>query len=131
MAHFAELDENNIVQRVIVVHNNELLDEQGIESEVKGIQFCTSLFGENTRWKQASYNTIGGKHLLNKTAFRKNYPGIGYTYDESRDAFIPPKPFNSWILNETTCLWESPVPFPEVDNNNYFWNEENQSWDIQ
>lgn len=131
MASFAQIDKNNIVVKVISVHNNELLDEKGIESELKGIQFCQSLFGENTSWKQTSYNTYEGNHLLNKTAFRKNYAGIGYMYDESRDAFIPPKPFPSWILDEDTCNWKSPVAFPEVDNNNYFWNEENQSWDVQ
>jgi hypothetical protein len=123
MAHFAQIDNNNIVINIIVVHNNELLDQDGNEIEQKGIDFCKSLFGENTKWVQTSYNS----------SFRKNYPGIGYTYDETRNAFIAPKPFNSWILNEDTCLWESPVPFPEIDNNNnnYFWNEENQSWDIQ
>lgn len=94
MAHFAELDENNIVKQVIVVHNNELLDN-GIESEDKGIAFCQSLFGGN--WKQTSYNGN----------FRKNYAGIGFTWDEEIDAFIPPKPEEgSWILNEETCQWE-------------------------
>ena len=97
MAHFAELNENNIVKQVIVVHNNELLDN-GVESEAKGIQFCQSLFGGE--WKQTSYNGN----------IRKNYAGIGYTYDEVRDAFIPPKPEEGeWILNEETCLWEEVV----------------------
>lgn len=96
MAHFAELD-NNIVKQVIVVHNNELLDN-GIESEVKGIAFCQSLFGGI--WKQTSYNGN----------IRKNFAGIGYTYDQERDAFIPPKPSEgSWILNEETCLWEEVI----------------------
>lgn len=93
MAHFAELDENNLVKQVIVVHNNELLDN-GVESEAKGIAFCQSLFGGN--WKQTSYNGN----------IRKNYAGIGYTYDEERDAFIPPKPEGDWVLNEDTCQWE-------------------------
>lgn len=94
MAHFAKLDESNKVTEVIVVHNNELLDN-GVESEAKGIQFCQSLFGGN--WVQTSYNGN----------IRKNYAGIGYTYDSVRDAFIPPKPVEGdWILNENTCLWE-------------------------
>lgn len=114
MAHFAELDENNIVKQVIVVHNNELLDN-GIESEIKGIQFCQSLFGG--RWVQTSYNGN----------IRKNYAGIGFTYDEIRDAFIEPKPFESWILNESTCKWESPVPYP-VDEKNYIWDESILNW---
>lgn len=96
MAHFAELDENNVVKQVIVVHNNELLDN-GFESEAKGIAFCQSLFGGN--WKQTSYNNN----------IRKNFAGIGYTYDEQRDAFIPPKPEGDWILNEDTCQWEMVV----------------------
>lgn len=92
MAHFAELDDQNIVLRVIVVHNNELLDNS-VESEAKGIAFCKALFGGN--WKQTSYNAN----------IRKNYAGIGFTYDSARDAFIPPKPGDSWVLNEDTCQW--------------------------
>ena len=98
MAHFAQLDESNIVTQVIVVHNNELLDN-GVESEAKGAAFCQSLLGGN--WIQTSYNGN----------IRKNFAGIGYTYDQTRDAFIPPKPEEgNWVLNEDTCLWE------EVDN---------------
>lgn len=93
MAHFAELDENNVVKQVIVVNNNELLDN-GVESEAKGIAFCQSLFGGI--WVQTSYNGN----------IRKNYAGIGFTYDSIRDAFIPPKPEGDWVLNEETCLWE-------------------------
>jgi hypothetical protein len=94
MAHFAQLDESNIVTQVIVVHNNELLDN-GVESEAKGIAFCQSLLGGN--WVQTSYNGN----------IRKNYAGIGYTYDQTRDAFIPPKPeLGEWVLNEDTCIWE-------------------------
>lgn len=92
MAHFAELDDQNTVLRVIVVHNNELLDN-GVESEAKGIAFCKTLFGGN--WKQTSYNGN----------IRKNYAGIGFTYDPVRDAFIPPKPGDSWVLEESTCQW--------------------------
>lgn len=116
MAHFAQLDENNTVLQVIVVNNNELMVD-GVESEDKGILFCKSLFGEDTRWKQTSYNG----------SFRKNYAGIGYTYDPILNAFISPKPYPSWVLNETTCQWEAPVPYPD-DGKAYFWDEQSQSW---
>lgn len=118
MAHFAKLDENNIVLEVNVVHNNELIDENGNESEQKGINFLISWSGGYTNWKQTSYNNN----------FRKNYAGIGYTYDYTRDAFIPPKPYASWLLNETTCLWEPPIPMPIDDNIYYYWDEETLSW---
>lgn len=118
MAHFAELNSNNMVTRVVVVHNNELLDN-GIESEQKGIDFCKSLFGTNTTWVQTSYN--GNK--------RKNYAGIGFSYDSARDAFIPQKNFNSWILNETTCQWEAPIPMP-TDGQMYAWNESIGAWEV-
>lgn len=115
MAHFAELDENNNVIKVIVVHNNELL-ENGIESENKGIDFLESLF-HHRNWKQTSYNSN----------MRKNYAGLGYVYNEQLDAFIPSQPFPSWILDEQTCTWISPVAYPN-DGNNYVWNEETQNW---
>jgi hypothetical protein len=115
MAHFAELNENNIVTQVIVVHNNELLDN-GIESESKGIEFCQSLFNGN--WKQTSYNGN----------IRKNYAGIGFTYDAERDAFIAPKPFNSWVLDEATCRWQAPTPMPVVEGKGYYWSEDDLSW---
>ncbi len=115
MAHFAQIDGNNIVTQVIVVSNNELLDENGVEQESKGIAFCVNLLGGN--WLQTSYNGN----------IRKNYAGIGYQYDSVRDAFIPPKPFNSWLLNEETCLWEAPVPYPN-DGAIYFWDEETTNW---
>ncbi len=115
MAHFAEI-ENNIVTRVVVIHNNELLDENGIEQEANGIAFCQSHFG-TTNWIQTSYN---GK-------IRKNYASIGHTYDGQRDAFIPPKPYASWLLNEDTCQWVSPVPHP-TDNKKYYWDEDTTSW---
>jgi hypothetical protein len=114
MAHFAQLDENNVVTQVIVVNNNECL-VNSVESEDAGIAFCQSLFGGT--WKQTSYN--GNK--------RKNYAGIGFTYDASRDAFIPPKPFNSWVLVESTCQWEAPVPMP-TDGKRYSWDESTTSW---
>lgn len=113
MAHFAQFDEKNVVLQVIVVHNNELLDESGVEQEQLGVNFCKSLFGGE--WKQTSYN---GK-------FRKNYAGIGYTYDAQRDAFIPPKPFPSWVLVEETCQWTAPVAKPE---GMYSWDEATTSW---
>lgn len=115
MAHFAQLDENNNVTQVIVVHNNELLDENGVEQETKGIQFCQSLLGGN--WVQTSYNAN----------FRKNYAGVGYTYDAARDAFISPKPYDSWVLNEDTCKWEPPISYPN-DGKNYYWDEATLSW---
>ena len=114
MAHFAELDETNTVKKVIVVHNNELLVD-GIESETKGIEFCQSLFGGN--WIQTSYNAT----------IRKNYAGTGCIYDPVRDAFIPPKPFESWILNEDTCQWEVPLPYP-TDGKEYIWDEPTINW---
>lgn len=127
MAHFAKLDENNIVVEVHVVHNNELLDENGNESEAKGIQFLKDWSGGHENWKQTSYNTIGGVHIYGGTPFRKNYAGVGYTYDSQRDAFISPKPYPSWILNEETCAWEAPFPH-EKTGQNWLWDEENQKW---
>ena len=115
MAHFAELDENNIVTRVIVVHNNELIDGE-TESEVKGMGFCVSLFG-GSNWVQTSYNGN----------IRKQFAGIGYTYDDTNDVFISPQPYPSWILDDNFD-WQAPIPMPE-DDNLYTWNEETQSWD--
>jgi len=131
MASFAKI-ENNIVTTVVSVHNNELLDN-GVESETKGITFLKNLYGEDTNWKRTSYNTIGGIHSLGGTPFRKNHAGIGYTYDETRNSFIPPKPYNSWVLNETTCLWNSPIPMPSDSSidNQYSWNESTLSWTLQ
>jgi len=116
MAHFAKLDENNVVLEVNVVHNNELL-ENGVESEAKGIQFLIDWSGGYTNWKQTSYNGN----------IRKNYAGIGYTYDAQRDAFIPPQPFPSWGLNESTCLWDAPTPMPN-NGQRYYWDEPTTSW---
>ena len=127
MATFAKIGLNNKVIEVLSVHNNELLDSNGVEQEVNGIDFLTKLTGWAV-WKQTSYNTSGGVHDLGDTPLRKNYAGIGYTYDEDRDAFIPKKLFNSWILNETTCLWEAPVAYPD-DGNEYTWNETTTTWD--
>jgi hypothetical protein len=133
MASFAKLNSENIVTTVVSVVNDVLKDSNGIEQESIGIQFLKTLYNEpNAIWKQTSYNTIGGVHKLGGTPFRKNHAGIGYTYDSQRDAFIPQKPYNSWILNETTCLWEAPVAYP-VDsniNNIYTWNEEILNWEL-
>ena len=115
MAHFAELNESNVVTQVLVVANAELLDG-GTESEAKGIDFLESLYGHRN-WKQTSYN--GNR--------RKNYAGIGFTYDAGRDAFIPPQPFASWTLDEATCRWVSPVPMPE-DGGPYRWDEDAGEW---
>ncbi len=115
MAHFAELNADNEVVRVIVVSNNELLDGNGDEQESLGASFCANLFGGT--WKQTSYNNN----------IRKNYAGVGYTYDSTRDAFIPPKPFPSWTLNEETCLWDAPVSYP-ADGQMYEWNEDSGKW---
>ena len=128
MASFAKIGLNNKVIEVLSVHNNELLDSNGVEQENIGIEFLTNLHGWAI-WKQTSYNTYGGVHLLGGTPLRKNHAGIGFKYDEDRDAFIPPKPFNSWILNEDSCLWEAPVVKPD-DGNYYNWNEETQQWDF-
>jgi len=128
MATFAKIGLNNKVIEVLSVHNNELLDSNGVEQETIGIDFLTKLTGWSI-WKQTSYNTHGGIHKLGGTPLRKNYAGIGYTYDEDRDAFIPPKPFASWTLNETTCKWEAPVNRPD-DDNIYNWNETSNNWEI-
>jgi len=128
MASFAKIGLNNKVIEVLSIHNNELLDSNGVEQEVNGIDFLTKLTGWSI-WKQTSYNTRGGQHIKGGTPFRKNHASVGYTYDEDRDAFIPPKPYPSWTLNETSCLWEAPVAMPD-DDNRYIWNESTQTWDI-
>lgn len=116
MAHFAQLDENNVVTQVIVVHNNDCQID-GVESEAAGILFCKSLFGKHTKWAQTSYNAT----------IRKNYAGIGFLYDSDRDAFISQKPYDSWILNESTCQWNAPVSYPQ-DGKLYRWDEPAVSW---
>jgi len=123
MAHFAKIGKGNIVEKVVVVHNNVATTEQA------GIDFLNNLYKSRDVWKQTSYNTRGGIHKLGGTPFRKNYAGIGFKYDQTRDAFIPPKLFNSWTLNEDTCLWEAPVAYP-TDGQFYTWNEQNQTWDL-
>ena len=141
MASFAKIGLNNKVIEIQTVVNEVLHDANGVEQEVNGIDFLTKLTGWAV-WKQTSYNTIGGVHKSGGTPLRKNYAGIGYTYDEDRDAFIAPKLFNSWILNETTCKWEAPIAYPSTQtqnltdeegnpiNDSYNWNETNQTWDL-
>lgn len=107
MAHFCEIDQNNIVLRVVVV-------DDAVEDD--GVNWCKDFFGGG-EWVQTSYNAT----------FRKNYAGIGYTYDATRDAFIPPQPYPSWVLDEVTCQWDAPVPYP-VDADNYMWDEAQLSW---
>ncbi len=130
MAHFAKLDNNNKVIAVHCVVNNVIRDTNGIEQEQLGIDFLKSIHGQDNNWKKTSYNTYKGVHTSGGTPFRKNYAGIDYIYDENRDAFIPPKPFNSWILNEQTCNWEAPIAKPDSENM-YHWNEETQNWILQ
>lgn len=115
MAHFAELNESGVVTRVLVVANAELLDG-GVESESKGIAFLNGLYGHD-RWKQTSYNARARKH----------YAGVGYSYDPSRDAFIPPQPYPSWLLDEATCRWQAPVPAP-TNGGPYSWDEASGGW---
>ena len=115
MAHFAEIDDNNVVLRVIVVANKDTADANGNEVDSIGVAFCQRLLGGN--WKQTSYNGN----------IRKNYAGVGYTYDAGIDAFVPPKPYPSWVLNSNTAQWEAPVPRPQ-DGKMYSWDEATQSW---
>ena len=132
MASFAKIGLNSKVIEVLSVHNNVLKDANGVEQESIGIDFLTKLTGWAI-WKQTSYNTLAGVHSSGGTPLRKNHAGIGYTYDEDRDAFIPKKPFNSWILNEDTCLWNAPVSKPTTVleyNQVYDWNESTLTWDI-
>jgi hypothetical protein len=132
MASFAKIGLNSKVIEVLSIHNNVLKDSNGVEQEAIGIDFLTKLTGWAI-WKQTSYNTIGGVHYGQngqpdgETPFRKNHAGIGYTYDETRDAFIPPKPYDSWILNESTCNWEAPVAYP-TDGKLYTWDESIKNW---
>jgi len=128
MASFAKIGLNNKVIEVLSVVNEVLHDSNGVEQESIGIDFLTKLTGYPV-WVKTSYNTKGGVHKLGGTPLRKNHAGIGYTYDETRDAFIPPKSYPSWILNEFTCLWEAPVAYP-TDGEFYTWNESTLTWDI-
>lgn len=115
MAHFAEIGNNNKVLRVVVVHNNELLDRDGVEREERGIAFCHKVFGPNSRWVQTSYSG----------SIRRRFASIDYDYDEARDAFIPPKPFPSWQLDEASLDWVAPSPKLDTD---CYWDEQSLSW---
>jgi hypothetical protein len=127
MAYFAKLGTGNIVENVISINNAVITDTNGVEQEQLGVDFINKLYNTRDVWKQTSYNNN----------FRKNYAGIGYQYDQTRDAFIAPKPFNSWILNEDTCQWNAPVAMPEltqeqIDNKNYYaWNESIINWELK
>ena len=118
MAQFAQLDENNVVTQVIVVAD---------EHEADGENWCHDFLGGT--WKQTSYNTRGGVHILGGTHFRKNFAGVDSIYDTTRNAFYNPQPYSSWTLNETTCRWDCPVTYP-TDGNKYLWNEEITNWEI-
>jgi hypothetical protein len=113
MSHFAEINKNGIVQRVLVAEQDFI---------------NSGTVGDPSNWIQTSYNTYGGKHKLGGKPLRMNFAGINYSYDKKRDAFIPPQPYNSWLFNENTCLWDSPVPYPS-DGNRYNWNEEKINWE--
>lgn len=128
MASFAKLGANGEVLEVVSVDNSIITDSNGTEKEKLGIDFLTKLFNWPI-WKQTSYNTLKGIHKLGKTPLRKNHAMIGGRYDSDRNAFIPLKPFNSWILDEETCQWEAPVALPDTENS-YNWNEETQQWDL-
>jgi hypothetical protein len=117
MAHFAQINENNIIINVLVVNNQDIENLPFPESEPVGVAFLKKLLGENTNWVQTSYNGN----------FRVRYTGVGYTYDAGRDAFIPPKPYDSWILNNDTLLWDPPIPQP-TDGKKYAWFEPNKEW---
>lgn len=116
MAHYAFLDANNVVVEVITGCEDESTDWEAFYGDVRGL-----------RCKRTSYNTFGGVHLNGGEPFRKNYAGIGFVYDESRDAFIPERPYPSWVLNETTCQWEAPIALPDTDNV-YRWDEDTLEW---
>jgi hypothetical protein len=124
MAYFAKLGTGNIIEQVISINNSVITDANGVEQEQLGVDFINKLYNTRDVWKQTSYNNN----------FRKNYAGIGYSYDQARDAFIPIKPFNSWILNEQTCNWNAPVAMPttELEDNQYYsWNESIINWEIK
>jgi len=117
MAYFAKLGTGNIVETVISINNSVITDNNGVEQEQLGVDFINKLYNTRDVWKQTSYNNN----------IRKNFAGIGFKYDQTRDAFIPPKPFNSWILNEDTCRWEAPVAYP-TDGQRYIWDETTTNW---
>jgi len=119
MAYFAKLGTGNIIETVISINNSVITDSNGVEQEKLGVDFINKLYNTRDVWKQTSYNNN----------IRKNFAGIGYQYDQQRDAFIAPKPFNSWILNENTCRWEAPITYP-TDGKIYNWNESTKTWEL-
>jgi hypothetical protein len=126
MAYFAKLGTGNIIEQVISINNSVITDANGVEQEQLGVDFINKMYNTRDVWKQTSYNNN----------IRKNFAGVGYQYDQQRDAFIAPKPYNSWTLNEQTCQWESPILMPEltqeqIDNKDYYnWNEQNLNWEL-
>ena len=118
MAHYAEIDDNNIVLRVVVIRNEDQQDANGVDDEVMGVAYCKSIFGEDTKWLRTSYHG----------SVRKNYACAGYAYNPSLDAFVPPKPYPSWVLNETTATWDAPAVIPNDAGNYYTWDEATLSW---
>lgn len=127
MAHYAQIDDNNIVLQVVVIDTNETTDDNNVERETLGIARCKEIFGEDTNWVQTSYNAN----------IRYNFAGVGFTYDSTRDAFIEPQPYPSWLLDENECTWYPPTPYPdtELDENgqpidDYEWNEDTTNWDL-
>ena len=126
MAHFVKIDASNIVISGVVLDDKDTQDESGDEVESVGATYLNEGFGGT--WKRTSYNTNGGVHKLGGTLFRKNYAGIGHTYDASKDAFYAPQPYDSWTLNEDTCQWDAPTAYPD-DGKIYTWNEDTQAWD--
>jgi hypothetical protein len=122
MAHFAKINESNIVTQVVVVNNSDA------NNDTNGQNFLNNLFKTTHTWKKTSYNTYGNSHRLGGTPYRKNFASVGFTYDASNDAFVAPKPYNSWVLNGSTYLWEAPVAHPD-DGKSYSWDESNQQWE--
>ncbi len=127
MAHFVEIDSKKQVIKVLVLEDKDTQDVNGDEVESIGAKYLEDTFGGT--WLRTSYNTIAGEHVKGGTPFRINYAGIGFIYDEAKDAFIPPQPFSSWTLNKNTCQWESPIEYPN-DGKDYTWNEDTKSWDL-
>ena len=134
MAYFAKLGVGNIVEKVICINNSVITDSNGDQQEQLGVDFINQLYNTRDVWKQTSYNTYLGVHKLGGTPFRKNFAGKGFTYDQIRNAFIPPQPYSSWVLNEDTCEWKAPIDKPNTvleENQAYVWNESIRNWEIK
>jgi len=127
MASFVEIDVSNIVIRGVALDDEDTQDESGNEVESVGAKYLSDGFGGT--WKRTSYNTQGNIHRLDGIPFRKNFAGIGFTFDAARNAFIPPKPYDSWTINEDTCQWDAPTAYPD-ESKVYRWNEDTTSWDL-